>query len=43
MNNNDQIKQAIEDAAGYDNKILIEKYINGRELTVSIIGNYSNF
>ncbi|GAI45618.1 unnamed protein product, partial [marine sediment metagenome] len=38
VNNNDQIKQAIEDALKYDNKILIEKYINGRELTVSIIG-----
>lgn len=39
VNNNDQIKHAIEDALKYDNKILIEKYINGRELTVSIIGN----
>ena len=35
----DQLEYAVEDALKYDNKILIEKYISGRELTVSIIGN----
>lgn len=33
-----QFEHAIEDASKYDNKILIEKYISGRELTVSVIG-----
>lgn len=35
---NSQLKHAIEDVLKYDNKILIEEYIRGRELTVSIIG-----
>lgn len=34
----DQLKHAIEEAVKYDNKILVEEYIKGRELTVSIIG-----
>jgi len=38
VDNDGELKYAIEDASKYDNKILIEKYINGRELTVSIIG-----
>ncbi|MFO7929074.1 MAG: D-alanine--D-alanine ligase, partial [Candidatus Humimicrobiaceae bacterium] len=33
-----EIEKAIELAGKYDKKILIEKYIKGRELTVSIIG-----
>jgi D-alanine-D-alanine ligase len=35
----DKLEYAIRDALKYDNKILIERYIKGRELTVSIIGN----
>lgn len=38
VKNNNQLKSAIEDVLKYDNKILVEKYIKGRELTVSIIG-----
>jgi len=34
----DQLKYAVEEAIKYDNKILVEEYIKGRELTVSIIG-----
>ncbi|OFW55088.1 MAG: hypothetical protein A2163_10590 [Actinobacteria bacterium RBG_13_35_12] len=34
-----QLEHAVKDALKYDNKILIEKYFSGRELTVSIIGN----
>jgi len=38
VDSDEQLKHAIEDASKYDNKILIEKYISGRELTVSVIG-----
>jgi D-alanine-D-alanine ligase len=38
VNNSEQLEYAVEDALKYDNKVLIEKYIGGRELTVSIIG-----
>lgn len=34
----DQLKNAVEEAIKYDYKILVEEYIRGRELTVSIIG-----
>ena len=34
----EQLEHAIEDASKYDKKIIIEKYIKGRELTVSVIG-----
>jgi D-alanine-D-alanine ligase len=34
----DQLKHAVKEAIKYDNKILVEEYIKGRELTVSIIG-----
>ncbi len=33
-----KLEHSIKDALKYDKKILIEKYIKGRELTVSIIG-----
>ncbi len=36
--NDSQLEDALINASEYDNKILIEKYINGRELTVGIIG-----
>lgn len=35
---NSQLKDAFEDVLKYDKKVLIEEYIRGRELTVSIIG-----
>jgi len=38
VGSDEQLEYAIEDASKYDKKILIEKYINGRELTVSVIG-----
>lgn len=38
VNNDKQLEHAVKDALKYDNKVLIEKYISGRELTVSIIG-----
>lgn len=39
VNDDTQLEYAVSDALKYDSKILIEKYIKGRELTVSIIGN----
>ena len=39
VNGDTQLEYAVSDALKYDSKILIEKYIKGRELTVSIIGN----
>lgn len=38
VGSDEQLEYAIEDASKYDKKILIERYINGRELTVSVIG-----
>ena len=37
VNDDTQLEYAVSDALKYDSKILIEKYIKGRELTVSII------
>lgn len=34
-----QLEDGIKEAAGYDKRILLEKYIKGRELTVGIIGS----
>jgi D-alanine-D-alanine ligase len=34
----DKLVYSIKNALEYDNKVLIEKYIKGRELTVSVIG-----
>ncbi|MDY0027533.1 MAG: D-alanine--D-alanine ligase [Candidatus Humimicrobiaceae bacterium] len=39
VDNDSQLESAVNEALKYDNRILIEKYIKGRELTVSIIGN----
>ena len=39
VNDDTQLEYAVSDALKYDSKILIEKYIKGRELTVSIIVN----
>ena len=38
-NDLDELRKAIMLACGYDNTILIEKYVNGREITVGILGN----
>ena len=35
---NSQLKHAVGEVLKYDNKILIEEYIKGKELTVSIVG-----
>ncbi len=35
---NDQLNRAIEHAARYDHRVLIEAFIRGRELTVGILG-----
>ncbi len=39
VNNEENLLKAIEIAAKHDNEVIIEKYIKGRELTVSIIGD----
>lgn len=39
VDNDTKLENAIIEAIKYDKDILIEKYIKGRELTVSIIGN----
>jgi D-alanine-D-alanine ligase len=39
VNNDTQLENAVIEAIRYDKDVLIEKYIKGRELTVSIIGN----
>ncbi|MBD3290281.1 D-alanine--D-alanine ligase [candidate division KSB1 bacterium] len=35
----DQFEEAIRDAFNYDNKILIEEYVEGREIECSVLGN----
>lgn len=35
----DQFEQAIEEALEYENKILVEEYIKGREIECSVLGN----
>ena len=37
--NKDQLRDAIEEAARYDRKIVVERAVNGREIEVSILGN----
>jgi D-alanine-D-alanine ligase len=39
VNNESEIKDAIELAFKYTDKIMIEKYVKGKELTVSIVGD----
>lgn len=39
VHNQKEFKSAIEDAFKYDNKILIEEYIKGREIECSVLGN----
>ncbi|MFZ5953452.1 MAG: D-alanine--D-alanine ligase family protein [Candidatus Rifleibacteriota bacterium] len=37
--NREQLIKAMDDAAKFDRKILIESYVNGREIEVSVLGN----
>ncbi len=39
VKNRTELKKAVETAAKYDTKVIIEKAINGRELEVSVLGN----
>lgn len=39
VKNEQQFKQAVKEAFKYDNKILIEEEIKGREIEVSVLGN----
>ncbi len=39
VSHKNQFKKAIKEAFNYDHKILIEEFINGREIECSIIGN----
>jgi len=38
--NKNQFEEAIANAMEYDNKILIEEYIEGREIECAVLGNY---
>lgn len=37
--NNEELRDAIDDAARYDRKIVVERAVNGREIEVSVLGN----
>jgi D-alanine-D-alanine ligase len=37
IHNVNDLQNAVEDAFKYDNRVLVQKYINGREMTVSIL------
>lgn len=37
--NREQLKESIQEAAKYDRKIVIEEFINGREIECSVLGN----
>lgn len=39
VTNNDEFKKAIDLALSYDNKILVEECIQGREIEISVLGN----
>jgi D-alanine-D-alanine ligase len=39
VNNREQFEHAIDEAFAYDNKILVEEYIDGREIECSVLGN----
>jgi D-alanine-D-alanine ligase len=41
VNNRDEFERAVRDALNYDNKILIEECVNGREIECSVLGNDS--
>jgi len=37
--NQDELRAALDDAARYDRKLLVEKAVDGREIEVSVLGN----
>jgi len=37
--NNDEVQRGIDECLKYDDEILVEQYIKGRELTASVLGN----
>ena len=37
--NREALEQALHNAANYDKKILVEEFINGREVEVAVLGN----
>jgi D-alanine-D-alanine ligase len=37
--NKEELREAIDDAARYDRKIVVERAVNGREIEVSVLGN----
>lgn len=39
VHNEDEFAEALNDAFQYDKKILVEEYINGREIECSVLGN----
>jgi D-alanine-D-alanine ligase len=39
VTNKDNFRRAIEDAFRYDNKIVIEEFVSGREIECSVLGN----
>lgn len=43
VNNREELKEAIDTAIGYDNRIVVEKVVeNLMELNISVLGNYEN-
>jgi len=43
VNASDELNSAIEQAAVYDDRIIVERFLEGRELTVGVLGNDSPF
>jgi len=39
LRNKDQLQEAIADALSFDTQVLVQKYIKGRELSVSVLGD----
>ncbi|PYK30406.1 MAG: D-alanine--D-alanine ligase, partial [Verrucomicrobia bacterium] len=39
VKNEDELEAALKEAAKYDDKLLIEKFVSGRELTIGILGD----
>lgn len=39
--NRESLRKALQDAAAFDDKILVEEFINGREIEVAVMGNDS--
>ncbi|GAA0361506.1 D-alanine--D-alanine ligase [Bacillus horti] len=39
VNNEEEFNQALKDAFKYDNKVLVEEFVKGREIECSVLGN----